>query len=157
MIKSWYLFLAAILISPLASPASAVEPNIKIMHVTAKEASSAMGSGGVTVPKVYVVSSTGKLIFEGKDGASQGVGPVMVALKKKPLERQSAIFDLLAKQGREMGALKGPVLITLESGASVGGCNACENYYPGLLSAVRKQPTPVTWIRVHIEKNNFKQ
>ena len=145
---------------PLSGPAAQVKS--EVVHVRAVT-TGVLGSGGVTIPQLFVLNGDGSVILEGKKGASQSIPPVIVALRKpaKPAKpgtpvKLPSISKLLADHGTRFRPGDRPIIVSLESGTTVGACTACTNYLPKLEAALRAMNTDVRWIRVNIERNDYK-
>lgn len=129
------------------------------VHVRAID-STVLSPNGVQVPKVYVLSAGGSVLFEGEPTADQPFAPIIRALREPTPVGNSrnstpAIVALLERTGVELSAGKVPLLVTLEFGTSVGRCAACDPYYPDLMRAVAESGVDVRRIRVLFEKNDY--
>lgn len=144
------------------TPCFAASVKSEVVHVIAKK-TAVLGSKGVSIPQLYVINGDGSLAFEGKPGATQAFPPVIAALRSpaapaKPgqIAKLAPIVRMLQEQGVAFHPNDRPTIVSLESGMSVGLCNACTDYYPRLLLALRAMGSDVRWIRVNIERNDYK-
>lgn len=128
------------------------------IHIRAQE-SVALSRDGVKVPKVYVLSQGGSLIFEGEASADQAFAPIIKALatgKEQKRASAPAITKLLKEAGFLFEQKGEPMLVTLEIGSSIGNCAACDPYYPNLEQALDARGMNVRWLHVLFEKNDYK-
>jgi len=133
------------------------------IHVKAQE-SEALSESGVKIPKVYVLSQDGGLIFEGEASADQPFAPILEALasqrkaqkvQKAQSARTPAITDLLNKAGFTPQPDGPQVLVTLELGPTIGYCAACEPYYSNLREALDASTIEARWVHLLFEKNDY--
>lgn len=144
------------------NPCSAASVKREVVHVVAKK-TSVLGSNGVSIPQLYVINGDGSLALEGKPGATQTFPPIIAALRApaRPAKpgvavKAAPIVALLKAHGVVFRPGDRPTVVSLESGTSVGVCTACTDYFPKLQVALRAMDRDVRWIRVNIERNDYK-
>lgn len=141
----------------LFSTGAVAEVNDRTIHILAKD-TVVLGKNGVKVPKLYVLSASGAVLFEGEATTDQRFEPVLAALggRHEPAAgKPHAITRIVQDGGVPLIADGKPVLVSLEFGESVGTCGPCQSYYPRLRRQLLEKELDVLWVHVHMEKNDY--
>lgn len=145
---------AALLLIPLLARAEVVEEQV---HLLARQ-SAVLSDHGIQVPKVYVLSASGEVIFEGKASKFQAYEPILEALRsgKTSGRKDAHLLSLLEDAGFEPSATGVPVMVSIEIGKSIGVCPSCDPYYPDLARFIHEHDPDARWLRLVFEKNDYK-
>lgn len=148
----------ALTVALSSSAALAKTPTQSAVHVTAMVAVKALAiGGGMRVPKVYVLSNTGALQFESERDSGPDDNNLYAAISR-PAGRPGKPHPVTALIPKSILASIPPsttMVVSLESGSSIGACGPCEMYYPEFERRLGKIASNVRWVRIKVEKNDF--
>lgn len=134
----------------------------EVVHITASAITKQFGVENLSVPKVFVLSNDGVLQYESKANST----PDDVAIYESILDTspnagdKHVVATVLAGVGVDVTAANatgsgGNLVVSLETGKSIGICPGCENYYPEFRQRLENTKMDIRWIRITIEKNEY--